>query len=49
MSDLELIRELRDRALVEGPGSLAAMLDAAADRIEALDERVDILSAEMER
>lgn len=33
----ELVEELREKARVEGQGSLAALLMAAADRLEALD------------
>lgn len=47
MSDNELIMELRDIAAVEGAGTLGFFLNEAADRIEALSERVDILSVEM--
>lgn len=43
-----VINDLRQKAAVEGPGSLSALLLTAADRIEELDERVDILSAEIE-
>ena len=42
----ELITELRDWATVEGAGTLSAILNEAADRIEALDERVSIMSEE---
>lgn len=49
MTDNELIRCLRDWAAVEGPGTAGGVLNEAADRIEALSERVDIMSAEMER
>lgn len=48
MDNYTLIAELRDWADVEGPGSLAAILDAAADRIEELDERVAIISEHMD-
>lgn len=43
MTNDELIAELRDWAGVQGAGSLAAILDEAADVIEALDERVAIM------
>lgn len=43
MTNNELIAELRDWAGVQGAGSLAAILDEAADVIEALDERVAIM------
>lgn len=43
METNELINELRDWAIVQGPGSLAAVLNEAADRLEALDERVSIM------
>ena len=42
------INELRLKAEVEGAGSLSALLLKAADLIEALEERVDILSTEIE-
>ena len=47
MPTMELINELRDWADVSGPGSLANILNEAADQIEALDERVSILTAEV--
>lgn len=43
MSEQELIQELSNRAKVEGPGSLASLLNAAARRLEALEERVALL------
>ena len=45
---MDLVSELRDWIDVEGPGSLAAILDAAADRIEELEERVAIMAVEDE-
>lgn len=44
MTTNELICELRDWADVQGPGSLADVLNEAADKIESLDERVAIMS-----
>lgn len=44
MTNLQLIRALREKAQVEQPGSLCALLNAAADRIETLDERVAIIT-----
>ena len=49
MPTLELINDLRDFAEVSGPGTLNKLLTEAADRLEELDERVDILSAELGR
>lgn len=43
MSTLDIIRQLRDWAAVEGPGSRTSILIAAADRLEELDERLDIM------
>ena len=43
-----VINALRLKAAVEGPGTLASLLHQAADLIEELDERVDILSTEIE-
>ena len=40
-----LIAELRDWAGVQGAGTLANILNEAADRLEELDERVSILNA----
>lgn len=37
----ELARELREKAEVEGPGSLAALLIQAADYIEDLQRRLN--------
>lgn len=42
----DLVTELRDWALVQGAGSLAAILTEAADTIEAQDERIAIMSVE---
>ena len=47
MSNYELICELRDAAGVEGPGTLRDLLKTAADTIEATDERMDIVYADM--
>ena len=44
MSNYELINELRDQAEVIGPGTEYHLLMEAADVIEALDERVAIMS-----
>ena len=44
MTTNDLINELRDCAAVEGPGTLNAILNEAADRIEELDERVSIMN-----
>ena len=44
MDTNEIITELRDWAIVQGPGSLAEILNVAADKIEELDERVTIMS-----
>ena len=43
MTTNDLISELRDWAGVQGVGSLAEILDEAADRLEELDERVAIM------
>ena len=48
MDNNMLIGELRDRAKVEGAGSLAALLNAAADRIEEMDERICIVSESLD-
>ena len=48
MTTSELINDLRDWAEVEGPGSLAAILNEAADRLEELDERLAIQATEGE-
>lgn len=44
METNDLIATLRDWAEVEGAGTLSAILNEAADKIEALDERVAIMS-----
>ena len=44
MQTSELITELRDWAEVQGPGSLGNILNEAADTIESMDERIDIVS-----
>lgn len=46
MTKNDLISELRDWADVEGSGSLAAILNEAADTIEDLDERLAIAITE---
>lgn len=43
MTTMELIQELRDWAEVGGAGSLYGVLNAAADRLEAMDERIAIM------
>ena len=43
MTTDELIRNLRDKAEVEGKTSLGNLLNLAADRLEELDERVAIM------
>ena len=43
MTTDELIRDLRDKAEVEGKTSLGNLLNQAADRLEELDERVEIM------
>lgn len=43
MTTLELIQDLREWAEVDGKASLAHVLTQAADRLEALDERVAIM------
>lgn len=43
MTTNELITELRDWAEVEGAGTLSAILNEAADKIEALDERISVM------
>lgn len=48
MDTKELIMELRDWAEVQGAGTLANILNEAADRLEELDERVAIMSVERE-
>ena len=48
MDNDTMISELRDWAEVEGPGSLAALLQAAADRIEEMDERLAILGESLD-
>ena len=46
MTTTELINELRDQATVDEPGTRCHLLNEAADRIEALDERLSIVSAD---
>lgn len=43
MTTDEIIRDLRDKAEVEGKTSLGNLLNLAADRLEELDERVAIM------
>lgn len=46
METVEIINELRDFAEAQEFGTLRNILDEAADRLEELDERVAIMSAE---
>lgn len=48
MDNTELINELRDWAEVQGAGSLANVLNEAADRIEQLDERLSIIGENLD-
>lgn len=48
ITEEDIIQELRDLAGVEGPGGYKRLLEAAADRIEELSERVAIMSVEKE-
>ena len=48
MDNAELINELRDWAEVQGAGSLANVLNEAADRIEQLDERLSIIGENLD-
>lgn len=48
MDNAELINELRDWAVVQGAGSLANVLNEAADRIEQLDERLSIIGENLD-
>ena len=48
MQNYSLIIKLREKALVEGKGSLASLLNEAADRLEEMDERLSILEENME-
>ena len=43
-----MINELRDWAEVQGAGSLANVLNEAADRIEQLDERLSIIGENLD-
>ena len=43
MSTVDLVNELLDWADVQGPGSLKAILEEAAERLEELDERIAIM------
>lgn len=43
MDTKDLITELRDWADVEGAGTLSAVLNEAADKIEEMDERIAIM------
>lgn len=49
MTNTELVIELRDQAEVEGPGTLNWLLNLAADKIEEMDERIDIMTVEGKR
>ena len=46
MTTVELIHELRAQAEVEEPGTLYHLLHGAADRLEELEERLDIVSVD---
>ena len=48
MDNNTLINELRDWAAVEGAGSLANILNLAADRLEELTERVSIIGKNLD-
>lgn len=48
MDNNTLINELRDWAVVEGAGSLANILNLAADRLEELTERVSIIGENLD-
>ena len=48
MTTSELINDLRDWAEVQGPGSLAAILNEAADRLEEIDERLAIVGENLD-
>ena len=48
MQTNDLITELRDWADVQGAGSLANILDEAADRLEYLDERLSIIGENLD-
>ena len=43
MTTDQIIRQLRDKAGVEGTSALAVLLSQAADRLEELDERLAIM------
>ena len=43
----ELIMELRDQAGVLEAGTLRNLIDLAADKIEELDERIDVMRADL--
>lgn len=43
METVDLVNELLDWADVEGPGSIKALLEEAAERIELLEERIAIV------
>ena len=49
MTTTELICELRDQADVLSAGTLKNLIDMAADKIEELDERVDIMRADLRK
>lgn len=46
MTTMELICELRDQATVDEPGTRSNLMYEAADRLESLDERLAIVSAD---
>jgi SepF-like predicted cell division protein (DUF552 family) len=48
MDNNTLIAELRDWAEVQGAGSLGNILNLAADRIEEMDERISIVSEQLD-
>lgn len=48
MSICNLVMSLRDKALVEGAGSTATLLNAAADALEELDERLSIIGENLD-
>ena len=48
MQTSKLITELRDWAEVEGAGSLANILNEAADHLEQLDERLSIIGENLD-
>ena len=48
MQTSELVTELRDWAEVQGAGSLANVLNEAADHLEQLDERLSIIGENLD-